>query len=103
MLPEPRTANHEPRLLTPIHIDIHMCACVLTPHFLWCMGVGVWLYVAAVCLQVKVVCSSANIPKTLELDITGMEIGQRMFLRDIQVCVREGGGSAVFGNRASHK
>ena len=33
----------------------------------------------------KVVCSSTNIPKTLELDITGMEIGQRLFLRDIQV------------------
>ena len=35
--------------------------------------------------QVKVVCSSEEIPKTLELDIAGMEIGQRIFLRDVKV------------------
>jgi hypothetical protein len=36
-------------------------------------------------MQVKVICSSPEIPKTLELDIAGMEIGERIFLRDIKV------------------
>lgn len=35
--------------------------------------------------KVKVVCSSEEIPKTLELDIAGMEIGQRIFLRDVKL------------------
>jgi len=35
--------------------------------------------------KVKVVCSGETIPKVLELDIAGMDIGHRIFLRDIEV------------------
>lgn len=36
-------------------------------------------------MQVKVECSGVDIPRLLELDIAGMDIGQRIFLRDLKV------------------
>ena len=35
--------------------------------------------------QVKVVCSGESIPKVIEVDIAGLDIGQRIFLRDLKV------------------